>query len=234
MDYLLKNLKYLSIGIISILTFSACSASSSSQRYGQPKPKIEEPSRSPRYGRNEEVKSKENSEILVLHDLPDTTQAEFDELPVEDITVDQTKFVSNYDKLKNFNVALTPREKMLFEVIKFLDTPYKYGGNSDKGIDCSAFTKTIYESSVLIELPRTAREQYSLGEEVDIDELKFGDLVFFNTTKRSFPGHVGIYLGENQFAHASRKLGVTVSSLSSTYYKNRYVGARRYSDIQTQ
>lgn len=234
MDYLLKNLKYLSIGIISILTFTACSASSSSQRYGQSKPKTEETSKSPRYGRSDEVKQKENSEILVLHDLPDTTQAEFDELPVEDITVDQTKFVANYDKLKDFNVALTPREKILFEVIKYLDTPYKYGGNSDKGIDCSAFTKTIYESSVLIELPRTAREQYSVGEEIDIDELKFGDLVFFNTTKRSFPGHVGIYLGENQFAHASRKLGVTVSSLSSTYYKNRYVGARRYSDIQNQ
>lgn len=233
MNPTLKNLKFLFIGLICILTFSGCSASSSSQRYGQTKSKSEEPSKSPRYGKTENSKSK-HSEILVLNDLPDTTQIEFDEAPVEDVAVDKSKFVANYDKLKNFNVALTPREKMLFEVIKYLDTPYKYGGNTEKGIDCSAFTKTIYEASLTLELPRSAREQYSIGDEIDQGELKFGDLVFFNTTKRSFPGHVGIYLGDDQFVHASRKLGVTVSSLESTYYKKRYVGAKRVGDIQTQ
>lgn len=232
--YILKNLKIIILGLIFILSFSGCSASSSSQRYGQSKSKNEEPSKSPRYGKTETNKSKENSEILVLHDLPDTTGAEFDETPIEDVAVDKSKFVANYDKLKNFNVALTPREKMLFEVIKYLDTPYKYGGNTEKGIDCSAFTKTIYESSQINELPRSAREQFSVGDEIDQEELKFGDLVFFNTTRRSFPGHVGIYLGDNQFVHASRKLGVTVSSLESTYYKKRYVGARRVGETQTQ
>ncbi len=116
---------------------------------------------------------------------------------------------------------------MLFEVIKFLETPYKYGGNTQKGMDCSAFTLQVFQNSLSVDIPRSAREQYSTGENISNDELKFGDLVFFNTTKRSFPGHVGIYLGENQFVHASRSLGVTVSSLEAAYYKKRYVGARR-------
>ena len=169
-------------------------------------------------------------DVVIYNDTPDTTD-EFDETPVEEKPVDKTKFVANIEKLKSFNVALTPREKVLLEVIKYLDTPYKYGGNGGKGIDCSAFTKQVYENSLSFDLPRSAREQYRVGDEVPKDELKFGDLVFFNTTRRSYPGHVGIYLGENQFVHASRKLGVTVSSLDEAYYSKRYIGARRVETI---
>ena len=124
--------------------------------------------------------------------------------------------------MRSLNVPFTEREKILFEVIKYLETPYKYGGNTDKGIDCSAFTKQVYEKSVSVELPRTAREQFNTGEKVSKDELKFGDLVFFNTRKTNNPGHVGIYLGDNQFVHASKTYGVTVSSLDANYYKKRY------------
>ena len=132
--------------------------------------------------------------------------------------------------MRSLNVPFTEREKILFEVIKYLETPYKYGGNTDKGIDCSAFTKQVYEKSVSVELPRTAREQFNTGEKVSKDELKFGDLVFFNTRKTNNPGHVGIYLGDNQFVHASKTYGVTVSSLDANYYKKRYAGARRMMD----
>ena len=75
-------------------------------------------------------------------------------------------------------------------------------------------------------LPRSARDQFRVGAVVDSDQLEFGDLVFFNTTGRS-PSHVGIYLEDDLFAHASVTSGVTISSLESTYYKKRFLGARR-------
>jgi lipoprotein Spr len=216
--------------ILSIF-IAGCSSSSTSQRYNQPKPNLEPPqTKKVRFTSVDSTETKSNStktSTVTYKNIPDSTQVEFDEIPVESNPIDKSKFVANYSKLQNFNIALTNREKILFEVIKYIDTPYKYGGNTENGIDCSAFTKGVYQNSIAIELPRTAREQYGVGEKIDIEELKFGDLIYFNTTKRSFPGHVGIYLGDDQFVHASRSLGVTVSSLSEPYYKKRFVGARR-------
>jgi cell wall-associated NlpC family hydrolase len=222
-------------GIFVIIFFSGCSASSSSQRFKQTKNE-RETSTATRFERADTTKrsstSKQKNERIILNDLPPDTTDEFDEIPTESNPIDKSAFVSHYEKLKTFNVALTPREKVLFEVIKFLETPYKYGGNSGKGIDCSAFTKEVFQSSLMVELPRSCSQQFKVGDKIESkDELKFGDLVFFNTTKRSYPGHVGIYLGENQFVHASRSLGVTVSSLDDNYYKKRYVGAKRIETI---
>lgn len=210
-----------------VILFTGCSPSSRSQRYNQPKNGGGETSRTKDEQPSQRFDKSNNNDITVVQDLPDSNDDEFDEIPVEENPVDKSKFVEHYEKLKDFNVALTPREKILFEVIKYLDTPYKYGGNSSKGIDCSAFTKQVFENSVTLDLPRSAREQYGVGEKISKDELKFGDLVFFNTRRRNNPGHVGIYLGDNQFVHASRTLGVTVSSLDEKYYKTRYTGARR-------
>ncbi|MBM4170305.1 MAG: hypothetical protein FJ214_00360 [Ignavibacteria bacterium] len=216
--------------ILSIIIIG-CSSSTTSQRYNQPKPTSEQkPSKKVRFTSADSTEVKEKTsrqETITYKNIPDSVYVEFDEIPIESNPVDKSKFVANYSKLQNFNIALTNREKILFEVIKYLDTPYKYGGNSKNGIDCSAFTKEVYQSSIAIELPRTAREQYMVGEKIAKEELKFGDLIYFNTTKRTFPGHVGIYLGEDQFVHASRSLGVSVSSLSESYYKKRFVGARR-------
>jgi cell wall-associated NlpC family hydrolase len=225
-----RNLKKIICAILVLMIFSGCSSSSSSQRFKQSKSDRNSNS-NPRFESADTTKrtsrTTPKNERIVFNDLPADTTDEFDEAPVEENPVDKTNFVSHFEKLKTFNIALTPREKVLFEVIKFLETPYKYGGNTQKGMDCSAFTLQVFQNSLSVDIPRSAREQYSTGEKISNDELKFGDLVFFNTTKRSFPGHVGIYLGENQFVHASRSLGVTVSSLEAAYYKKRYVGARR-------
>ena len=122
----------------------------------------------------------------------------------------------------------TTKEKMLMEIIKYLNTPYKYGGNSTNGIDCSAFTQAVYHNVLSLDLNRSAREQFKQGIEVDDrEDLKFGDLVFFNTRRRVRPGHVGIYIGDNLFAHASSKNGVIVSSLDQDYYSRRFMGGRR-------
>lgn len=118
------------------------------------------------------------------------------------------------------------RDAVLLDVVSFIGVPYQYGGNSKGGVDCSGLTCNVYESAVQKKLPRSTREQYQTGTPVEKDELQFGDLVFFNTTGRK-PSHVGIYIEDDLFAHASVVSGVTISSLESTYYKNRYVGARR-------
>lgn len=218
------------LGLLVLAIFISCSASSNAQRFKKDNQKKEKPaaaSKNPAVDTS--AKSKVKNERIIFNDPADSSDAddEFDELPPVESPLDKSKFALNIDKLKDFNIALTPREKILFEVIKYLDTPYKYGGNTQKGIDCSAFTLQVYQNSIAVDLPRSAREQFNVGEEINKDDLKFGDLVFFNTRRRSNPGHVGIYLRENQFVHASRSLGVTVSSIDDTYYKKRYVGARR-------
>jgi len=122
------------------------------------------------------------------------------------------------------------REDVMVMIVQYLQTPYKYGGATPQGMDCSAFTRLIYESAINISLPRTTRDQFRVGKKVDKKHLKFGDLVFFKTRRRKSPSHVGIYVGENLFAHTSRYQGVTISSLESSYYRKRFVGARRVVD----
>ena len=117
-------------------------------------------------------------------------------------------------------------QKMMDVILSYLGTPYEYGGNSKSGIDCSAFTNAVYDKSVNLKLPRTAAGQVKQGAPISRDDLKFGDLMFFNTTGAN-PSHVGIYIGDDLFAHASEAFGVTISSIESSYYKKRYTEARR-------
>ena len=118
------------------------------------------------------------------------------------------------------------RDMVLLEAVTCLGVPYEYGGNGKDGIDCSGFTSRVYKKGADILLPRSTAGQFRVGEEVERDSLLFGDLVFFNTTGRS-PSHVGIYLEDGLFAHASVTYGVTISSLESTYYRHRFIGGRR-------
>jgi cell wall-associated NlpC family hydrolase len=117
-------------------------------------------------------------------------------------------------------------QKMMDVILSYLGTPYEYGGESKSGIDCSAFTNAVYNQSVNMRLPRSAADQVKQGTPISRDDLKFGDLMFFNTTGAN-PSHVGIYIGDDLFAHASEAFGVTISSIESSYYKKRYTEARR-------
>ena len=118
-------------------------------------------------------------------------------------------------------------EKLTIFARKMLNIPYKFGGNSILGIDCSAYVKKVY-GLMGVNLPRTARQQFNEGEPVaDKDELSIGDLVFFRTYA-SFPSHVGIYLGNDLFIHASsRGKRVTIDSLETPYYLKRFIGGKR-------
>ncbi|SFA59073.1 S-layer homology domain-containing protein [Anoxybacillus pushchinoensis] len=108
---------------------------------------------------------------------------------------------------------------------KYVGVPYQFGGSSEKGFDCSGFTRHVM-SGVGVTLARTTAEQYKQGSAVKKEDLRVGDLVFFETYKKG-PSHAGIYIGGNEFIHASSSKGIAVSSLDDSYYKKRYIGARR-------
>jgi murein DD-endopeptidase / murein LD-carboxypeptidase len=115
---------------------------------------------------------------------------------------------------------------MMGEIQSWMGTPYLYGGESRSGVDCSGFTQAVY-SSVNIDIPRTASQQAAASQVVAPADLRFGDLIFFNTSGSGI-SHVGIYLGNGFFAHASSSRGVVRESLSKQYYADRIVSAGRF------
>lgn len=155
--------------------------------------------------------------------------------------------VDNYKTPMNFNTGISISEaapaqfrysillnteveylsnKALYDMIDdWWGTPYKIGGMTKKGVDCSAFVQTVMGSVYELPLPRTAAEQKELCKEIKKEDLTEGDLVFFNT--RGGVSHVGVYLHNNKFVHASTSGGVTISDLAEPYWEKRFIGAGR-------
>ena len=114
-------------------------------------------------------------------------------------------------------------------VDSYLGVPYKWGGTTRQGMDCSALVRAVYREAYGIELPRTSKQMYRLGRPIERrHDLQAGDLVFFRISS-SGPGvsHVGVYMGKGRFAHASSTKGGIVVAFDQPYFKNRYAGARR-------
>jgi len=109
----------------------------------------------------------------------------------------------------------------------WLGTPYRYGGSSRQGTDCSGFVMSAYKEKTGVTLPRSSRAGFKSGEPVERDELKVGDILFF-TNRWGMIDHAAIYVGSNRFIHASTSKGVIVTPLSDPYWERRYKGARRY------
>ncbi len=151
----------------------------------------------------------------------------------------QTKDVADYSSalelfsLTQFKYAIkldVPVEnlqnKNLYEVIEdWWGTPYRLGGTTQRGVDCSSFVQTLMLGVFALQLPRTAREQRNAAEWLPINDLKEGDLVFFNT--RRGVSHVGVYLQNNKFVHASTSGGVMISDLKETYWSRKLIRAGR-------
>lgn len=114
----------------------------------------------------------------------------------------------------------------------FLGARYVFGGNKRNALDCSSFVQQVFRKEN-VSLPRTAREQFSIGSEVMRGDLRKGDLVFFQTYA-NFPSHVGIYLGNRKMIHASsRDRRVVISTMDTPYYTSRYLGARRVGKVSS-
>ncbi|NOX88320.1 MAG: hypothetical protein GXO77_04780 [Calditrichaeota bacterium] len=109
----------------------------------------------------------------------------------------------------------------------WLGTPYQYGGDSRRGIDCSALVRRLYKEAFGIELPRQSAAQRQLGYSVHAPYLKPGDLLFFRFSGEEGIEHVGVYLGNQQFVHASSKRGVVIDRLDDPYYKKHLVVVKR-------
>ena len=130
--------------------------------------------------------------------------------------------------LKNpINLANKPlvqkRLKAQYKVWK--GTPYQFGGSTLKGVDCSAFVQNTYRNAFGYGITRTTRTQIKQGKAVSKSKLKPGDIVFFKITSSTL--HNGVYLGNNQFIHASTSRGVIISTLDNVYWKRTYLTARR-------
>jgi cell wall-associated NlpC family hydrolase len=125
--------------------------------------------------------------------------------------------------------------ELVIQAMGLLGVPYKRGGSSEeKGFDCSGFVRHMFEKSVGLVLPRRAEEQAKVTEEINRSDLKPGDLVFFNTMKRTF-SHVGIYVGDGKFIHAPRPgKAVRVDDMREAYWQKRFNGARRVQSDKLQ
>ncbi len=161
-----------------------------------------------------------NKDLLNEQELTDTL-AELTDLE-SDRPVDLAKTLEA-------NQAISKLKKSAYS---FLGARYRFGGSSRNSLDCSSFTQQVFREQS-VKLPRTAREQFQVGDEVVRGDLKKGDLVFFQTYAR-FPSHVGIYLGNRKMIHASsHEHRVVISSMDTPYYLSRYLGARRMTNTSS-
>jgi lipoprotein Spr len=138
-------------------------------------------------------------------------------------TLSSTQF--KYAMLMDVDVEELTDKKLYRFIDEWYGTRYRMGGTNKKGIDCSAFSGTLLSSLYTFSVPRTAREQYKICERLDKENLMTGDLVFFNT--RGGVSHVGVFLANNRFVHASSSKGITISNLDDSYYSKRFISGGR-------
>ncbi len=126
---------------------------------------------------------------------------------------------------KTVSESSSVKEKFEQVYQKYKGVKYRYGGTTSKGFDCSGYVQRVYKEAFNIDLPRTTKAMMKSGKKVSKNDLQPGDLVFFHPTRKYY--HVGIYLGNGIFMHASTSKGVMKSKMDLNYWKKSYVTARR-------
>ncbi len=163
-------------------------------------------------------KQKEESSDLSNLPLEESVQQS------EDKIIMQEEQSPDYPEKKESDV----RNRLIQFALSFLNTPYRKGGITPEGLDCSGLVWMVFRNAG-IEIPRTVRELFFSGKPVEREEILIGDLIFFYTRGSSEPDHVGIYIGEDKFIHASRRAGrVIIAELDSPYFLKRFAGIRRF------
>ncbi|NIM20171.1 MAG: NlpC/P60 family protein [Candidatus Latescibacteria bacterium] len=138
---------------------------------------------------------------------------------------------SSAPKYRTIPADTSPRPSdrdMIVEIAKsYVGTPYRSGGTTRQGVDCSGLIVAVYRDFDIL-LPRASFRQARVGKRIERSDLEPGDLIFFKTKRGASITHVGIYIGRNQFIHTStRKRRVTVDRLNDTYFRRRFITARR-------
>ncbi|WP_414672291.1 NlpC/P60 family protein [Leclercia sp. CFBP8987] len=144
------------------------------------------------------------------------------ELPASMLTVNRDSGFSPASAHQQTGPLLT---RILVQYQQWKGTHYRWGGATHNGVDCSALMQHLFRDAAHLSLPRTTGEQIHRGVKVEELSLKAGDLVFFQTGAHR--RHVGVYIGDHQFIHASTSQGVTVSDLSDDYWQSHFITARR-------
>ena len=148
--------------------------------------------------------------------------------PAETVDVPRTE-PTLLNRLGQVHQSLSDQaSELVMNAMGFLGVPYRRGGSdADTGFDCSGFVRAMYEQTVGLVLPHRASQQAAITQSINPNELRPGDLVFYNTMRRAF-SHVGIYIGEGKFIHSPRVGGeVRVEDMRQAYWQRRFNGARR-------
>lgn len=132
-----------------------------------------------------------------------------------------------YSQVFGINISTIFDLNLYATIEKWLGTPYRYAGKTINGIDCSSFVNKIYESAYCFLIGGNSANMYQKVKHIKKEELTEGDLVFFRINRSRNISHVGVYLGDNKFAHASRSKGVIISDLTHPYYKKHFVKGGR-------
>lgn len=133
-----------------------------------------------------------------------------------------SKPANNKVDLRDLHIQKALRQ----EIAQWMGTPYRYGGNDHKGVDCSGFVHAVFLKVYEVKLPRTSRDMYLKTEKIKLKNIREGDLVFFDYEGKGV-SHVGIYLDQNKYVHASVSKGVVLSDMDNEYSRKRFVGVGR-------
>jgi lipoprotein Spr len=170
------------------------------------------------------VKEKEQEKNVAKKETSTTRNSTHRESNAENLSSLQIK----YAVLLNTPAEEINNPKMFEFIDDWYGTPYHLGGTTKKGVDCSAFSQFLFASVYGLSIPRTARDQYNLTSRISRTQLTEGDLIFFNT--RGGISHVGVYLQNNKFVHASTSGGVMISDIYDEYWAKKFVGVGRLKD----